>query len=353
MDRITPGIIAVFFGAAAGVALFVPFVAISYRRRGQLSAGRLVLWSAALVYFWAIWAYTLVPLPDGTAYRCAGVNLDPLTFVRDIRGAFDGVGSPLADPALLQLGLNILLFIPLGFFLRVLGGRGIVVAVLVGFGLSLLIETTQLTGVWGIFPCAYRVFDVVDLATNTLGAGLGALLALAVPRALRGSPPAPGADRPRPVTRRRRLLAMVCDLLAYGFLGATVSVATQLWLQFVIGDTDAVVDGAIASVAGNVVAVGTVLTVILATGRSLGDLAVQLRYAGNVLPRWLARSLRAAGGIGGFAVVDALTRDNGAWSSLFAVVALVLALATKDGRGLPGLISQQTLTDARGTPVPR
>ncbi|WP_322410617.1 VanZ family protein [Microbacterium invictum] len=353
MDRITPGIVALFLGAAAGFALFVPFVAISYRRRGQLSAGRLVLWSAALVYFWAIWAYTLVPLPDGIAYRCAGVNLDPTTFVRDIRGAFDGVGSPLADPALLQLGLNILLFVPLGFFLRVLGGRGIVFALLVGFGLSLLIETTQLTGVWGIYPCAYRVFDVVDLITNTLGAGLGALLSLAVPRALRGSPPAPDADRPRPVTRRRRLLAMVCDVLVYLFLGAAVSVATQLWLQFVIGDTDAVTDGAVASVTGSVVAIGTVVTVILVTGRSLGDIAVQLRYADGQLPTSVMRFLRAVGGIGGFAVLDALTRDNGAWASLFAVAAIVLALATKDGRGLPGLISGQRLTDARGTPAPR
>ncbi|WJL94104.1 VanZ family protein [Microbacterium sp. ET2] len=353
MDRITPGIVAVLLGAFAGVALFVPFVAISYRRRGRLSAGRLLLWAAALMYFWAIWAYTLVPLPDTTTYRCAGVNLDPLTFVRDIRGAFDGVGSPLADPALLQLGLNVLLFVPLGFFLRVLGGRGIVVALLTGFALSLLVETTQLTGVWGVFPCAYRVFDVVDLATNTLGAGLGAVLALAVPRTLRGSPPAPDADQPRPVTRRRRLLAMVCDVLVYLFIGAAVSVATQLWLQFVIGDTDAVGEGAIASVVGQGVAVGAVLTVILMTGRSFGDLAVQLRYVGDRLPTWAERTLRAVGGIAGFAALDSLTRENGAWALLFAVIAVVLALTTRDGRGLPGLISGQTLTDARGTRAPR
>ncbi|WP_454115939.1 VanZ family protein [Microbacterium aurum] len=55
---------------------------------------------------------------------------------------------------MLQLALNVLLFVPLGFFIRVLGGRGVVVALLAGLGVSLVIETTQLTGVWGLYPSA-------------------------------------------------------------------------------------------------------------------------------------------------------------------------------------------------------
>ena len=66
--------------------------------------------------------------------------------------------------------------------MRVLLGRGILTAVFVGFAVSLFIELTQFTGVWGIYPCAYRVFDVDDLVTNTLGALAGSLLSLAVPR---------------------------------------------------------------------------------------------------------------------------------------------------------------------------
>ncbi len=84
---------------------------------------------------------------------------------------------------MLQVLLNVLLFMPLGFFLRVLGGRGIVTAVVAGLGISLFVETTQLTGVWGVYPCAYRLFDVDDLVTNTLGAVLGsAIAAVIVPR---------------------------------------------------------------------------------------------------------------------------------------------------------------------------
>ncbi|WP_336627067.1 MULTISPECIES: VanZ family protein [unclassified Microbacterium] len=154
--------VAIGLGVLVGTALFVPFVALSYRRRGRLTLGRSLLWAAALVYF---------------------------------------------------LALNVLLFLPLGFFLRVLGGRGILVALLVGFGVSLVVETTQLTGVWGLYPCAYRVFDVDDLLTNTVGAVLGSLLALVVPRRMRGPAVVDGAARARPVTRRRRLLGMVCDVL--------------------------------------------------------------------------------------------------------------------------------------------
>lgn len=136
--------VAIGLGVLVGTALFVPFVAVSYRRRGRVTLGRAALWAAALVYFLAIWTYTLLPLPDAKTYRCAGVNLDVLAFVDDLRSAHS-----LTDFAVLQLALNLLLFLPLGFFLRVLAGRGILTALLVGFGVSLVIETTQLTGVCG------------------------------------------------------------------------------------------------------------------------------------------------------------------------------------------------------------
>ena len=42
-----------------------------------------------------------------------------------------------------------------------------------GFGLSLTVELTQLTGLWGLYPCPYRQFDVDDLILNTTGVALG------------------------------------------------------------------------------------------------------------------------------------------------------------------------------------
>ena len=114
--------VAIGLGVLVGTALFVPFVAVSYRRRGRLTLGRSLLWAAALVSFLAIWTYTLLPLPDAGTYACAGVNLDVTAFIGDLRSA-----RSVTDFAALQLALNVLLFLPLGFFLRVLGGRGILV----------------------------------------------------------------------------------------------------------------------------------------------------------------------------------------------------------------------------------
>ncbi|MET0812665.1 MAG: VanZ family protein [Microbacterium sp.] len=345
-DQISLGMLAILVGLLVGFVVFVPFVAVSYRRRGGLSFGRLLLWGAALVYFLAIWIYTLLPLPDPSAMTCAGVNLDLFAFVDDIRGAVARPGSTLTDPAVLQLLLNVLLFIPLGFFLRVLGGRGLVVALLVGLGVSAFIETTQLTGVWGLYPCAYRVFDVDDMLTNTTGAVLGSLFSLVVPVRHRGMRRATDADEPRPVTRGRRVLAILCDVMAFGLVTLAVGVVVQLAWQL-MGDGDAAASGEPANTIAAVAAPAVWLVVIAATGRSIGDLAVQLRYDGGPLPAWLARPLRWVGGISGAALLSLLPDPWSLAAPVFVLVSGILVFTTSRGRGIPGLLSGMQLRDAR------
>ena len=345
-EQVILGLQAIAAGLAVGVLLVVPFVALSYRRRGGFGAGRFVLWGAALVYVMAIWTYTLLPLPDPDTIRCAGVNLDLTAFVGDIRGAIARPGRTLTDPAVLQLLLNVVLFVPLGFFVRVLGGRGILTALLVGLGVSVFIETTQLTGVWGLYPCAYRVFDVDDVLTNTLGALVGSVLALAVPRRHWGTPRFADADDPRPITRRRRFLGMVCDVLAAGVLGAAVAVGFQV-LLYALGADRAVREGTAASVVAGAVPIGVWLVVTLATGRTIGDHAVQLRYTGGQLPAALSRPLRFLGGIGGYLLLSALPGAWGVVTGAFALISAVLVLTTDDRRGLPGIVSGQSVVVAR------
>ncbi len=348
MDNIVgSGVLAVVAGAVIAVLAFVPFVAVSYRRRGRLTVWRTLLWASAAVYFWAIWTYTLIPVPESEVYRCAGVNLQPLAFVDEVRSAVAVSGRYLTDPVVLQVALNVLLFAPLGFFLRVLGGRGILIAGLVGFATSGLIETTQLTGAWGLFPCAYRVFDVDDLIANTSGALVGSVLAFVVPAQHRGVERAPDADTPRPVTRRRRLLGVVCDVVGIWLVGFGVSVVVQAVLVLVRGDAASSSTDGIASLSGTVAAAGLWLAVVLATGRSIGDLATRVRFTNGVLPAWLARPLRFATGAGAYVLLAALPAP---WS----LPALVLALATAglllvwpDGRGLTGWIGRRRLVDDR------
>ncbi|EIC07331.1 VanZ family protein [Microbacterium laevaniformans OR221] len=341
-NELYSGVVALAIGFVVGIVLFVPFVAISYRRRGRLTVGRFLLWAAALVYFWAIWTYTLLPLPDAENYVCAGVNLNISAFVDDLRGA-----RSLTDFAVLQLALNVLLFLPLGFFLRVLGGRGILVAFVTGLLVSLTIESTQLTGVWGLYPCAYRVFDVDDMLTNTVGAVLGSLVALIVPRRWRVRRSTDAGSRPHPVTRGRRLLAMFCDLLGVVLVGYGTAVAVQVFLEYIVRDHAAVLDGAAGRFALTVTPIVIWAVVVLVTGRTPGDLAVELRYRGGPLPAPVARPLRFVAGIGGYLLLDLVPAPGTFVQFVFAAASVVLVFTTRDGRGLPGLLSGQRLVDAR------
>ena len=290
-------------------------------------------------------AMTRIAKPDSAAYRCAGTNLRPFQFIDQIREAVAVSGRYLTDPVVLQVALNVLLFVPLGFFLRVLGGRGILIAGLVGLAVSGVIETTQLTGVWGIFPCAYRVFDVDDLIANTSGALLGSLVAFAVPKKYRGAEKTPDADLPRPVTRGRRVLGILCDVLGVGLLQSGVAVALQAVLVVLFEDPGRT--GPLSSTVGTVVAAVVWLAVILATGRSVGDLATRVRYTNGVLPVWLARALRFATGAASYAVLETLPAPWGLSSGLLLLATVVLLFVWKDGRGLTGWIGRRRLVDDR------
>lgn len=68
--------------------------------------------------------------------------------------------------------MNLVLCVVIGALL-VRYRLGLCPATLFGFGLSLTIELTQLTGYWGYYSCPIRKFDVDDLILNTLGVALG------------------------------------------------------------------------------------------------------------------------------------------------------------------------------------
>ncbi len=321
-------------GAAVIVLLAVPFVAVSYRRHGGLTLWRTTGWIATIVYAFAIWTYTILPLPGPDDAWCVGAILDPLN---SVRGAFHyaAAGTPLLrNPVLQEMALNVVFFMPLGFLLRAFLRRGAAASAVVGFGVSLLVETTQLTGVWGLLPCAHRFFDVTDLATNTAGAVLGSLLGRASVR--------PGTDRvgtpahlPRPVTAGRRLTAGLVDLLAAELLaGAVRLVATP-------GDAPAV------AVAGALLAFAVHAGFVLTTGATLGERAVLLRTVPGRIPAVVAGPLRLVVGIGGCILLSGAGLDLAA--GLLAVANATALLFAPSRRSLAQLASDLRLADARVT----
>ncbi|MAI91469.1 VanZ family protein [Ponticaulis sp.] len=131
---------------------------------------------------------TVLPLPDFTGAYCeqraryfALVRLEPFNSMQSIinyvkwNGGLS-LGTTLGNRQLWQVGLNFLMLAPAGFLLRALWRVNWWQVLLLGIGFSLFLELTQLTGIWFIAPCPYRVFDVDDLMANSSGALFGWLV---------------------------------------------------------------------------------------------------------------------------------------------------------------------------------
>lgn len=333
--------IAIALGGALAVVAFVPFTVARYRRAGRLSAMDIVVLVLAALYATALWSYTLVPVPATTDYACAGQNQRPLTFITDIRAADGGL---LHNRAFLQAAFNVLLFIPLGFFLRTLAGRGVLVATGIGFGISLLIELTQATGVWGLLPCAYRVFDVDDLLLNTFGAALGSLIALPIAVLLSRRRPAPRATS---VTLGRRLTGMTVDVIVIFLIGLPLTIAWRAFALYLLGwpvdELPPTVDAAIGYGAPALVQGWWVFV----KGRTLGEAAVQIEPVAVGRPVFVRRLIKFAFGVGGFLLLGAVPLPVPFVLPAFVLVTLVAAVRSREHRGLSHVIAGMELRVSR------
>lgn len=220
--------------------------------------------------------------------------------------------------------------------------RGVVAAAFTGLGLSILVELTQLTGIWGIYRCSYRYFDTGDLITNTTGAVFGSLLAAVV---MTRRPARAKASGPRRVTIGRRLLGMFLDVLMSGLLhtavGAMVLLLSTAFLQ-------RPVDAALArtvDLSSWLVVFATQAVFVLGTGSSLGEWTVLLRGASGRLPAAVALPIRLLAGIGGYVLLTALDQ---AWlAALLAIANLVAMLVSGSRRSLAQRLAGMAVVDAR------
>ena len=321
--------LALLFGVPLSVLLLVPVAAVLYRREGRLASAALLQLIVAAVYFCALWAYTLLPTPPARELTmCASPQLHPFAFLGDILRL--GIGSPTAilhNPALLQIVLNVALFVPLGFGVRLLLHRGVAVAGLIGFGGSLLIEVTQLTGIFGIYSCAYRLFDVDDLLANTAGALLGSLASIAIGRPKRAQPAALVAV---PVTLGRRLLGLLADAILVGFLQTVLTAAWGAWAAYGHGPDPVDFPAVQRLVAWGLPAV-VELVLVLRLGHSAGEALVLIRNRHGTGNRWL----QALFGAPGYCILGLA----GAFQGVFVLATVIAVVATGDRRGLSRILS--------------
>ncbi|MFG1640401.1 VanZ family protein [Amycolatopsis sp. NPDC049252] len=180
---------------ALWTVVLVPQLLTQLGRHGGLRLRGIVTTAAVLLYGCMTLAVVFLPLPGpGTRRLSQTVQLHPFQWITDIHTELLKHGEPLSQwfmtQTFQQACMNVLLFVPLGVFARILWRRGLIGTTLIGFSASLLIEITQLTANFGTAPYGYRVFDVDDLMNNTFGAGVGwvfGALLLALLRARRST----------------------------------------------------------------------------------------------------------------------------------------------------------------------
>ncbi|MGO1053896.1 VanZ family protein [Crossiella sp. CA198] len=183
-----------FYFLIIGLALLIPVVAFHYVRFGRVDPRRSFVLYATLLYGLVLLALVFMPFPpiDSVCTGRQSTQFTPFQFIGDIQTELakhnrSGFLAGLTSKSMLSFVFNIALFVPLGVLLRRVHGLRRRWVLAIGFGASLLIEITQVTGNFGIYPCPYRLFDIDDLMANTLGAALGGLIApaaLIVPKLL-------------------------------------------------------------------------------------------------------------------------------------------------------------------------
>lgn len=175
------------FGLAEFVGLAMVYATLATAAFLALAAavGRFPGWRAVpfLLLTLTFLFMTQHPFPDPAKLVCpvpsATPRLEPFNFwftVETIRARGEPWYEYFANVNLLAAAMNYILCVFIGMALANHTAR-LSIAVAFGLGMTLLVEFTQLTGIWGLFPCAYRQFNVDDLILNSLGVVSGFLLA--------------------------------------------------------------------------------------------------------------------------------------------------------------------------------
>lgn len=238
--------------------LTLPILAYLYHRDGRLRFGTFVGAYLTVLYICGLGCFTLYPLPSGDSGPGITYGIQPqwapLNFIDDIRR--DGL------KAVFQVVFNIAFFVPLGFIAGRLLRLRFVPSVLLGMATSMFIETAQLTGLFGIYPYAYRCCDVDDVAANTLGAAFGWLCAWLLGRVV---PPGRLADT-EPTEHPgfvRRCVALWIDLVIVWLVAVVPYGAVAVGLE-VAGRTPPTFPGMTASQTAAVIIDGLAIVTLVA-----------------------------------------------------------------------------------------
>jgi glycopeptide antibiotics resistance protein len=241
---------AAFISFGLGTLLLIPICVLHYWRFGRVRPARAVTFYAFLFYALSAVFLISLPLPTITPEFCEvhtvtrQLRLIPFQFIPDIVAATEislrhlNIISILESPVFLQAFFNFLLLMPLGFFLRYYFKAGWQMALAIALATTALFELSQITGLFWVYPCPYRTFDVDDLILNAAGAMLGyqatPFFAPYLPHLQQRSAP------PDQVSVLRRLVAFVIDWFLANSVARLISAILwsstihPLWLDIMV-----------------------------------------------------------------------------------------------------------------------
>ena len=160
----------------------LPYLLLQYHKYGSVPLIRSSIVYTFILYLLTAYFLVILPLPskeEVLMMPTKAPQLIPFTFIGDFIETFkeaSGVLSFLKSPIFYTTLFNIAITIPFGIYLRYYFKKKWYTTIIYTLLLSLYFEITQLTGLYGLYPKAYRLFDVDDLIINTLGGLIGYLI---------------------------------------------------------------------------------------------------------------------------------------------------------------------------------
>ncbi|MEG2801868.1 MAG: VanZ family protein [Longicatena sp.] len=161
----------------------IPYIIHQFRTYGSILPMRVLIIYSFIFYLLCAYFLVILPLPpieEVAQYTKPYVQLIPFESLKEFSMYSSFIWNDpstywtaLNEPSLFLIVFNILLSVPFGIYLRYYFHCSFKKTLLASFLLSLSFECIQLSALFGIYPRPYRVFDVDDLLTNTLGGVLG------------------------------------------------------------------------------------------------------------------------------------------------------------------------------------
>ena len=163
--------------------LTLPYAIYQYYKYGAIPILRTLIIFSFIYYLINAYFMTILPLPSVESVAkmtSPTMKLTPFYSVPQIIKASPFVWnqpstyiSTLLEPNMRVILFNILLTVPFGIYLRYYFQLSFKKTIFFTFLLSLSFELIQLSALFGIYPRPYRLFEIDDLITNTLGGMLG------------------------------------------------------------------------------------------------------------------------------------------------------------------------------------